>query len=110
MSLAKMPGAKIIPSPNITNTFNFTLISVNSISIIYNQGPCQGDSGAPLFTQDIADNGDRVNLTLVGIHSGAASCGSKRKKDLPAWWVRVSHKVCIEVLNCDVLWKQAIQK
>ena len=42
-------------------------------------------------------------MTLVGIHSGAVSCGSKRKKDLPAWWVRVSYKVCVKVINCDVL-------
>ena len=42
-------------------------------------------------------------MTLVGVHSGAASCGSRRKKDLPAWWVRVSHKVCIKVFNYDVL-------
>jgi len=54
------------------------------------QGPCQGDSGAPLFTKDINENGDLVNVTLVGVHSGAASCGSRRKKDLPAWWVRVA--------------------
>ena len=28
---------------------------------------------------------------MVGVHSGAASCGSSKKKDLPAWWIRVSH-------------------
>merc|ERR1711997_208656 len=31
-----------------------------------------------------------VNSTLVGVHSGAASCGSSKKKDLPAWWIRVA--------------------
>ena len=55
----------------------------------FKQGPCQGDSGAPLLTQTTLESGERKDITIVGVHSGAASCGNKRKKDLPAWWIRV---------------------
>ena len=55
------------------------------------QNPCQGDSGAPLTTQTILESGERKDITVVGIHSGGIACSSERKKDLPAWWIRVKN-------------------
>merc|ERR1712156_746306 len=59
--------------------------------------PCEGDSGAPLFTVGSIDEntGEQKNLTLVGIHAGGTAdciktCGKSNREFLPKWWVRTS--------------------
>ena len=48
------------------------------------QGPCEGDSGGPLFV-NLGDEPNRKKQTLEGIVSGGFGCG----KNTPAWYTRV---------------------
>ena len=47
------------------------------------QGPCEGDSGGPLFVDHQVQGQKRQ--TVEGIVSGGLSCG----KNIPAWYTRV---------------------
>ena len=48
------------------------------------KGPCEGDSGGPLFID--YGSGKRKRQTLEGITSGGLSCG----QNFPSWYTRVS--------------------
>merc|ERR1712156_351452 len=57
--------------------------------------PCEGDSGAPLFTVGSIDEitGEQKNLTLVGIHSGGspgciAWSKGRNREFTPKWWIK----------------------
>ena len=60
------------------------------------KGPCEGDSGGPLFLQEKTDFGPRS--TLIGIVAGGLGCG----KSIPTWYANVSmifHTMCIQALK-----------
>ena len=48
------------------------------------KGPCEGDSGGPLFLQEETGYGPRS--TLIGIVAGGLGCG----KSIPTWYTNVS--------------------
>ena len=55
------------------------------------QGPCNGDSGGPLYTNgQKGDNGDIVGRTIAGVVSGGIGCGGKSFENYPQWFARVS--------------------
>ena len=53
------------------------------------KGPCEGDSGGPLFID--YGSGKRKRQTLEGITSGGLSCG----QNFPSWYTRV----CVLTFN-----------
>ena len=69
---------------HITTTYEPTLF--------YLKGPCEGDSGGPLFINYGSEG--RKRQTLEGITSGGLSCG----QNFPSWYTRV----CLVNLNQDV--------
>ncbi len=48
------------------------------------QGPCEGDSGGPLYVEH-GEPGGRKRLTVEGIVAGGVACG----KNIPVWYTRV---------------------
>ena len=48
------------------------------------KGPCEGDSGGPLFLQEETEYEPRS--TLIGIVAGGLGCG----KSIPTWYTNVS--------------------
>ena len=48
------------------------------------KGPCEGDSGGPLFLQEKTGFGPRS--TLIGIVVGGLGCG----KSIPTWYTNVN--------------------
>jgi len=48
-------------------------------------GPCEGDSGGPLFQQEITDEGF-TKSSLIGIVAGGLGCGI----NIPTWYTRIS--------------------
>ena len=66
------------------------------------QGPCNGDSGGPLYINgQTADNGDVVGRTIAGVVSGGIGCGSKSFENYPQWFARVS------LFTNSLLWKSS---
>ena len=55
-----------------------------NINVHFLKGPCEGDSGGPLFID--YGSGKRKRQTLEGITSGGLSCG----QNFPSWYTRVS--------------------
>ena len=68
----------------ITTTYEPTLF--------YLKGPCEGDSGGPLFINYGSEG--RKRQTLEGITSGGLSCG----QNFPSWYTRV----CLVNLDQDI--------
>ena len=55
------------------------------------QGPCEGDSGGPLYQIGWEfEDGSVTGRTLLGILRGGVGCGNPKLKDIPKWWMRVS--------------------
>ena len=59
------------------------------INFHFSKGPCEGDSGGPLFID--YGSGKRKRQTLEGITSGGLSCG----QNFPSWYTRV----CVLTFN-----------
>ena len=53
--------------------------------IFFLKGPCEGDSGGPLFEQEITEEGF-TQSSLIGIVAGGLGCGI----NIPTWYTRVS--------------------
>ena len=49
------------------------------------KGPCEGDSGGPLFQQETTEEGF-TKSSLIGIVAGGLGCGI----NIPIWYTRVS--------------------
>ena len=49
------------------------------------QGPCEGDSGGPLYYHETTLEGNS-RLKLGGVVAGGIGCG----KNIPTWYTRVS--------------------
>jgi secreted trypsin-like serine protease len=65
------------------------------------QGPCNGDSGGPLYINgQTADNGDVVGRTIAGVVSGGLGCGSEEYENYPQWFARVW--LSLLVMDSDV--------
>ena len=66
------------------------------VLVFIQKGPCEGDSGGPLFLQEKTDFGPRS--TLIGIVAGGLGCG----KSIPTWYANVSmicYTMCIQALK-----------
>ena len=57
---------------------------IHNSNFFHDQGPCQCDSGGPLYI-NYGGESDRRIQTLEGIVSGGIGCG----KNTPAWYTRV---------------------
>ena len=68
------------------------IITTYEPALFYLKGPCEGDSGGPLFINYGSEG--RKRQTLEGITSGGLSCG----QNFPSWYTRV----CLVNLNQDV--------
>ena len=53
--------------------------------IFFLKGPCEGDSGGPLFQQETTEEGF-TKSSLIGIVAGGLGCGI----NIPTWYTRVS--------------------
>ena len=53
--------------------------------IFFKQGPCEGDSGGPIFQKEPTEGGF-IKSSIVGLVTGGLSCG----KNIPSWYTRVS--------------------
>ena len=67
------------------------------------QGPCEGDSGGPLYIENYTPGGDITGRTVVGIVSSGLDCGNvkssglkkdQEKPNYPQWFQRVNIFIC----------------